>query len=311
MAVFDPLLVDGTMSDKINSLGLYASSQIDEFNSMSIFGYYDIHNRRDNTKEYVFFTKPDLNILGDSKGNSLNPQLEAYPIFADMFQRRKNVLASLNRSCKHTNGEFIDLLFNRRVNSLDLPTITSKEVETSANVYGTSITYRKHSLSSDENHEFTVDFTDNASNDVYNLFKVWDEYNNLKNLGIVSPAMEYIIKRKSHDKIAIFKFIVADDNETIIFYSKFVGVRPTGVPREAFSDLTNSTVYSVPFKADFVIDSNPLILEDFNQLAKSGTDIKLYDTKGMHINPEFAKCAYVAKDSKRSNGLIYKLKWRK
>lgn len=311
MSIVDPLLVDSSLTKKLNSAGLYSSNQVDEFNSMSIFGYYDIHNRRDNTKEYVFFTKPDLNIFGDSKGNSLNPSLAGYPIFVDLFDRRRHVLGSLQRSCTYTNGKFMNILFNRRQNTLDLPTISSKEVETSSNVYGTSITYRKHSLSSDENHEFTLDFSDNASNDVYNTFKAWDEYNNLKNLGVVSPDIDYIVKRQAHDKIAIFKFIVADDNETIIFYSKLVGVRPIGVPREAFSELSNSTIYSVPFKADFVVDSNPIILEDFNMLCVTGEDIKLYDTKNMHLTGDFAKAAYVTKDTSRSNGLVYKLKWRK
>lgn len=311
MAISDSLTIDNVIAKRVNAAGIYNSNQIDEFNSMSIMGYYDIHNRRDNTKEYVFFTKPDLNIFGDKKGNSLNPQLAGYPIFRDLFERRRNVLGSLQRSCSFTEGKFMNILFNRRKNTLDLPTISSKESETSGNVYGTVITYRKHSFSSDENHEFTLEFSDNASNDVYNTFKAWDEYNNLKNLGVVAPELDYIVRRKSHDKIAIFKFIVGDDNETIIFYSKMVGVRPMGVPRESFSELTNETIYSVPFKADFVVDSNPIIFEDFNMLAITGEEIDIYDEAGMHLTGEFAKTAYIVKDTKRSNGLVYKLKWRK
>ena len=129
----------------------------------------------------------------------------------------------------------------------------------------------------------------------------------------------YTINKVLHDQISIFKFVVADDGETIIHYSKLYGCRPQGVPRDTFSDLnpSNGLRYSISWKAAFVEDMDPLILYDFNELTKkmiSGKkDAPIFDVD-LDGTSTWASVPYIVRQDydtgKNPNSYVYKLKWK-
>lgn len=293
----------------------YDNDRVDIFNSFSRFSYVHTKNAFDGAREYVFFTRPDLNIFENLDGTKLKKTLDSTPIFKKNLLRYKNILMLLQKGCTGfpvSDSPFLNILSNTILNEVDLPSISSKESESAASIWGTKIYYRRQSNESDENHEFTLDFQDNKHLDLYMLFKFWDEYNNLKTLGVIEPTEYYRNNRILHDQIGLFKFVV-DNNVTkggghkILHWTQMFGVFPKGVPRESFSSIKNeqSLIVSIPFKAQIVKDMDPVTLYDFNALTKdivTGRKVmKVYDKELEGVNPDWAKMPFIWTNEVASN----------
>ena len=311
--------IDKTFAASIGrEKGIYPASEINLYTKFNRFGYLPIKDRIGTVREYSFYTKPDLHIFEDKVDGLLNPQLKPYPLFVDAVKRYPNVLRQLQKSIRGNKNPFMNLLYNTRKNTIDLPGIAAKELETSSNVYGSRMFYRKHSFDSDEGHEFNAEFEDYKNLDVYMLFKLYDEYERLKSLGIVTPPsiQENIINKILHDQFGIYKFIVDEDGETILFWAYLVGCFPKSVPREAFSEVQNELIYSVPIKSTVVMDSDPLILSDFNNLVSqrfsdSSKAIGIYSQKYSGVDPTWCSIPYIYRDfTIGRQQFAYKLKWK-
>lgn len=342
----------------LSSYGIYDRRNSEFYEKMSRIGIVDPYTSLTGAKEYLFFTKPDLNIFSTrvakkytlfrsksktqgvsddmpnieqsgtyyeykASSEKLNPQLEQYPFFVEMRDRYRGVVKQLQSSAENNTGSpFMCLLSNSVRDTLDLPDISTREVDTPATVYGTTISYEADDFTTDENHSFSLEFEDTKYLEVYMLFKCWHEYMRKKTFGVVDPVnKEYITNKILHDQISIFKFIVGDDGETLIHYSKLYGCRPQGVPRQSFSDLnpSNGLRYSVSWKATFVEDMDPSILMDFNTLTqsyrKNKPTLNLYNAETDSIN-QWASSAYIVREDRSApagspGSYVYKLKWVK
>lgn len=296
-----------------NANGIYTPNQLDLTSYMHRFGYMNPYTLVTTPKEYVFFTKPDLHLFDSSMG--LNKEIANDPFFIECLSKNYDSLRSLQKSYSDTPpGPFINLIYNHIKSNLDVPAITSEDSESAANIYGTSITYMRSSEKSDEKHDFSLEFDDNDNLELYMLFKIWDEYERRKDLGLISPPnSSYIENKILHDQVSAYKFIVGDDAESIIYYAKFTGVFPKSVPREVFSGMAKDAdlAYSVNFHCEFVSDMNPLILVEFNNLVNSyknsfKKDIDVYDKELDCINGQFVHVPYVY----INNSGRHLLRWR-
>lgn len=303
------------------SAGLYFREELDFYNKFCRFGYIDPYNTVETTREYIFFTKPDLHIFSGNNENTLNPQISE-PMFKDAFDMKRDTLKQLQMSLIGNRNPFMNLLSATVRSSLDLPGISASETESAANVSGEFLGIRRTSNTSDHNHEFSLEFEDTKWLDVYMTFKLWDEYYKLKHAGNVTPTnRNYILNKVAYDQISIYKFIVAEDMETIIHYSKLWGVYPTSVPRDVFNNMEGVLKVPIDFKAQFVKDMDPLIISDFNKLVYKHTMDKsvkfapLYeagtvdgDWVGMPV------VTYAPHGGRKVGGKespAYKLRWRK
>lgn len=319
---------------------IFDRKDIEWYTKFARFGVLDPYNAPTGSKEYLFFTKPDLNLVVP-KTDTLNPELANQPYFNELIQRYPDVIAQLQASNGiGDQGPFMAILSNSVKNSLELQEIDAGTIDTPSNIYGTAYNYRGWGYSSDEKITFSLEFEDTKYLEIYNLLKAYEEYERLKHLGIVSPpnidgakpnangkCLSYYIKNKIlHDQFSVYKFVVEDDGETIIYYAKLWGVFFKNVPRDAFSDMKEGGLrYAVSFEAAFVDDMNPTILADFNSLVagyKDRTvDLPLYDIKNHMIDGSWATIPMVFKVETKNiksiwNGPatmshIYKLKWRK
>lgn len=314
---------DSSFSKILNSSGIYDRRTFDWFNKFNRFGYMDPYNILQNTREYIFFTKPDLHIFNASNAYQLNEELTNNPIFVDAMDRYKDILMQLQYSVNSPRNAFVNILTNTVKSSLDLPSINTNDVNTSENIYGTFMSYRRSSLTSDDQHEFSLEFEDDKYLNIYMWFRLYDEYCKLKDLGMVSPPNKnYIINKILHDQMAVFKIIVGEDGETIIYWCKLWGVYPKNVPREAFSDLSgnNSLRMSVTFKSQFVEDMTPTILGGLNTITldngrtipQSSDILPLYNREIGMMEGDWAGVPFVVRDTNvtKSNA-VYKLKWRR
>lgn len=264
------------------------------FNSFSRAGFIDPFNEITKTREYIFFTKPDLNILSGSRVQS---ELSNNFFMVECAERYPEVIHQLQLSADsgYKRLALSPLLSNAVQGSLELPGLSADSIETARNIYGTSISYRGTSYKSDQAHEFTLDFKDDKWLNVYMYFKIYDEYERIKASGNVSPKEDYILNKILHDQIAIYKFIVAEDGMTILYWARAMGCYPTGAPRDSMSNLGPETTFSVSFYSQFVSDMDPRILYDFNRITSGSRrdTMRMYDEANHRVDGTWASCPFV------------------
>ena len=311
----------------LHSSNIFGRDEIDLYNKDYRFGYYNNHKNVSKLKEFLFFTKPDLNIMyrnpttGEVDVNSMNSDLLSLPYWKDLFDKRKETIAALQDSYNlHSgNDHFNHLLQNSVISNLEIPGLEGTVIESPVNEYGVGFNYRGSSESSDDSFDFSLEFKDTKWLDVYYWFRTYEEYQTLKHHGYIGPWKGYITQRIIHDQFCIYKFMVDEDMETIIYYCKLYGVMPMNLPRDVFSnsEFDNGISYTINFKAAFFEDMNYNILRDFNALSSSFynsqiLDIPIYDSTfgGTDFRP--AKAAYIVSENRSdaTGGKVYKLKWR-
>lgn len=292
-----------------NAAGLYSKEDIEKarFTRYSRFGrVLDPYGRLNPGREYLFFVKPDLHIVvpyglhvSNFTGNSvysignfgsksedaiaaeevrandmtLNPQLQNAPYFVDLLKMHPNTIKELQYSAqsKSIADPFIHSLSFGVNSNLPLDSVSTETLDNPATVYGTSYKYVRDSEASDENYSFSLEFVDNKNLDIYHFFKAYSEYHIARKTGFVTPPdMSFYQYKRLHNTMGIYKFIVAEDMETLVYWAYLWGAYPTSVPRDAFQDPTfpdgNGLTFTVNFEAAFIEDMNPLILSQFNSL---------------------------------------------
>lgn len=332
------------LHDLLNANGIFRPEDYDDYNSFYVFPRNDPYKMLGTTREYIFITKPDLHIFGTRGKNNgvpdynnrelpltdnynLNPELRAVPFFLDLYNRGyRSVLTSLQKSALPTEGEvrspFVNILSNYKTSNLDLSDITVGEEETAANIYSTKIFYRKPSDSADEDNEFSLEFKDNKYLSCYLWFKAYDLYEQQKYHGMVTPTdINYIVYKILSDQMTVFKFIVGEDGETIIYWACLWGCYPKSVPRSTFSDLPTdgNLKFTVNWKATFQQDMDPMILTHFDNLCKEAiaanqgqfVEMNLYDSNIGAVTGRKATIPGIIKTQSRttSDGYDFKPKY--
>ena len=313
------LLNNSDILSTLASAGVYDKRKMGWLTKFARFKGADPYNTMTTTHEYLFFTKPDLHLMNRFTG-SVADSLSYYPFFVDAVNRFKPICEQLQVSMiNNTNSftksksPFMTILSNTVRSSLELPDIESEnDLETGANVYGTKITYRGNSYTSDQDCSFSLEFEDTKYLEVYMLFKIYDEYCKYKSLGLIDidPSnnddtrwMNYTLNKILHDQFSIYKIVTAEDGMSIIYWSKYTGVFPTGAPRSALGDMNNDgqQVITVNFKAQFVRDMDPYTLTEFNRISlgeatfKNAADLPLFSNNERlsTIDGRWASTAYV------------------
>lgn len=316
-----------TIKEIIESNFIQNSTNMGWLDKFSRFSYVDPYNVLPSSKEYIFITKPDLHLF-EGNSSTINPELSTNAFFQEEFSRYRHVMKQLQYSINKSQP-FLPMLSNSIASSLELPSITGLESETSENIYGDKITYRHGSESGDVGFDFSLEFYETKTLELYHLFKMWDCYYEMKSKGRISPPSPpgtnhpYVFNMELHDQISMYKIIVGEDMETILFYAKYYGVYPKNVPRDVFGSLDDGELkLSVDFKAAFVIDNNPMIIADFNELSNltnsSREFVSIWDHDNQRVNYKWVGAPYIVYDKDISNGEStvgstggYKLKWRK
>lgn len=266
---------------------VYNRQDLQWYSTFNRFGFLDPYNNLSQSKEYLFFTKPDCHIF-EPGTNTLQPALRSNTFFADAANRYPHVLEQLQRSCSSSDpaistNPFMVLLSNSVRSSIDFQSISATEMDGAANQYGTSIPYRKDAWTGEENIDFSLEFEDSRYLEVYMLIKAYEEYERYKTTGQIYPpnlekateigepkhnCNKYIANKELHDVFGIYRIIVGEDYETIIYYAYICGAYFNSVPRDAFNDLRNGEglKFSVDFKAFYSYELDPIILANFNRL---------------------------------------------
>lgn len=308
-----------------HSHNMFKREEIDLFNKDYRFGLFNPYEAATKTKEFLFFTKPDLNIYkrddesGELAGGPiLNDNLAPYAYWKDMLKSKQRIINLLQLSANPTDN-FNHLLQNQVISNLEIPGLSAETIETPTNMYGVGFSYRGSSEASDDSFDFSLEFKDTKWLDVYYFFKSYEEYETLKHHGTITPWRRYIENKVIHDQFSIYKFLVDEDMETIIYWAKFFGVMPKSLPRDVFSnaDFDNGISYSIDFRAAFFEDMKPEIINDFNYISAPyytslPYQIDIFNTVFDRTDGRPAQAACIMKETSKysPNKYVYKLKWR-
>lgn len=259
------------------------------FSRFSRYGYIDAANEFiTGTREYIFFSKPDLHLIGNT--NNIYAPLRTNSFLMEAFNHYRYSFYSLQQTFfaggNSLPGEigvilngttsskfdpyckYIPLLSNMVTSTLDLGDITASDVENNRNLYQINTTYREGSLASDLQYDFSLEFKDTKYLDVYMLFKIYDEYCRHKYYADIEPTKDdYIINRIYPEAISIWKVIV-DDTDRIVYWAKAIGCTPMSVPRGSLSNFENQIKFTINWKAQFVKDMDPINLMELNHLTE-------------------------------------------
>ena len=331
------LVSDRNIDKLVQSRGLFNKYDMDWTKKFSRVPILDPYNTITTTKEFLFFTKPDLCIAKQITGDRIAVSDAIGTnnhFFNGAVQRYPAMVKQLESSISVNDGPLMAALTNTVTSALDIPGLSAESIDTGANVMGTKISYRGTSFKSDQEHEFNLEFEDTKYLDIYMLFKMYDEYEKLKWNGAINfdlnakqyPEIQhwqnYVMNKVLHDQISIYKFIVAEDGYRILYWARLTGCYPTSIPRDAFSDMSGNTSgqkLTVGWKAQFVRDMDPVILYQFNNIVADRvnahrTDSPLYSTDIGGPNPTWAATPYVFMREEavpgHGNCMQYYLRWR-
>ncbi len=295
---------------------LFDRDELDPFSQRFRFGWINPYDTVSTVREYLFFTKPDLNIMNIN--GELSPYLRTKSYWTELSVMHPEVIKQLELSLDR-NNVFNNLLGNTVISNLDVPASEAEMIDTPANMYGVSYTYRGSSEASDNNPTFSLEFRDTKYLPVFHFFKAYEDYETIKHHGHLPPLEKYKKDRSLYDQYSIYKFLVAEDNETILYYGKYFGVKSKNLPRDVFSntDFSNGLSYSIEFGAAFYDDMKPYLLAEFNDFYKeqwfnSKFELNVHNTSLDVPDTRPAKAARIfrVRNLHAPGGYVYKLKWK-
>lgn len=316
---------DSLLRRTLRANGIYELRDMNYNSSFYRFPRWDPYHLVEGTKELVFFTKPDLPILSNG---TLNSSAECNAAEVSLFKSLYDLgygKTTLTDLCFH-NGlvdkdcPFIRILTNRISASVDIPDIRVDSLESAQNMYGTKLYYPKSSMGSDENIEFSVEFEETNHLEIYYLFKAWDYFRRLCWLGVMRPDINYILNKVLCDHISVYKFILDNDGETILFCCKWTGVYPVSISRNSFGEVPEKgpLKMTIGFKqSGWFEDTDSSVIADFNALVSSWKwsyeNMDMWDNEIQAISGENVYIPYIVQDtSVNSDGYSkYLFRWGK
>ena len=224
---------------------------------------------------HVFFVRPDCNILSNGKATSsvMNNQF-----FAMQAKRSPGLLKELvlNNGKKH---DFM-LSLSNKVASFSLADEYINSDTYGKGYTGYKIAYGKNNIESKTAGQLSITFNDDRNGHVYQLIRAWTEYISGVYRGEIIPKESTIMNKILDYSSAIYYIVTAEDNETIIFWSKYYGVFPTQIPSDQYAWAQGNVIQTlnptIQFVYSFKEDYNPKALVEFNANAGVGSGTLTY-----------------------------------
>lgn len=296
----------------INSSNIFSKNYIydNRFIKFAKYGIMDLYNEHTFSREYLFFTKPDLHIMETEQIGYLYKPLSQLPFFVDAFRLYPQCIYSLQQTLPTSTSipktKYMPILSNQVSSTLDLPTITATETGGNVNLYQFGINNRDGSEISDCNVEFSLEFKDTKYLDVYMLFKIYDEYvRETYKRDILPTKISYIDNKIDSKSFSVYKVIV-DDTNTVMYYAKITGIYPISVPRDAMSGFDgNSIKETIQFKGQFVRDMDPVIIQELNLLTCKSIGLDINSDGNVSIQKNYVKYTSDEDSSKTYYGRGY------
>lgn len=258
-----------------------------------------------NTKGYVFFTRPDLNI------NNQIASTDIGLLFYNMATQHAGIVGELLKDT-YPEHQFNTLLCNR-CTGLDIQDETLETKEIGESLTGWKLNYGISTTKSKTANTVTTSFIDDEQLSVYLIFKLWCEYITAVSRGTVSPKDVYKRSKIIDYATSIYYFLCAEDGESIVFWTKFTGCIPTTIPSSNFSDSTDTSIkmpkYSIQWQYAFKKDYDPFSLAEFNHL--TGSDFSYVNNYNSETARSYQTIVGAPFVDTNTGGRLFKLRFRR
>ena len=272
-----------SMFQRWGTSGLDASQALDNFNRFySVFP--DMEMPTD-LKSYVFFTRPEMNLVGGSTSLSNQPTIR----IADdnKHDTRLQYLAAMNPEIMYmltedysNEHQFIPYL-QSRAESLQIPDYQIRTSEFTVPFFSYKFTYPTVTNESITGGTFDVTFREDSELRITKLFQFWIYYMDAIMKDKMKPSRTHILDNSYDFMCSVYEIITDPTSEKILFWAKYTGCFPTSVPLSNLSHNLRSTVenkVSVQFSYMMVEAMEPRVIMDFNNNSTSATNYApIYD----------------------------------
>lgn len=293
----------------------------------------------------MFFTRPDLNIMDDDKSaddkvtwyirHQVKRNLRDFyillqnPAIGGLLTQRGGNISALK------NHNFNPLLSNQ-AQGIEVVDDSVDLLEYGETFTGYKMHYSKSITKSTAAGTLNIKFKETYDLAITNLHQIWVDYQSNVYKGIFKPKPNHIWAKELDYACNIYYFLLDQDMETILFWTKYYGCFPSNVPKSTFSFDFGSNVQfpdvTVTYNYIYKSDLSPQTLVEFNQDGGAGklpfvyTPIGVKSGEGIDTSSwSWVGVPYVAtyrdtenedllkymyhKDMKKSDKL--KLRWRK
>ena len=276
----------------------------------------------------VFVTRPSLNLY-QSDGKTLLSEVSQDPLFYQINETDPIILQSLTDEFASSDvlssisGHHFNPFLSNMAMSFDTQDEAIENVEVGETFTGWSVKYGRHNIKSRGAGSFSISYNDNQQLQVYKIHKAWVEYISKVYRGELHASKNSIHKRILDYAVSIYYFLCAEDGETILYWTKYVGVFPVKIPASSFSwskgSIISTPEHSIEYEYAWKEDLNPFILRDFNiNAGLDGSVIGLtpsatatgYSSAALGMGYSFAGRPYI-ETTFPNNELTLKLKYAK
>lgn len=304
-----PLMV--SLEDKLMkaraSLGIQVHGRNDIAKAIKYYMYNrfktpDINLAYNKTFTYVFFTRPDLNLLNYRGG--ANNQVKNHSETAMLWRRNPDLFKLLTdyKRCKDNNN--FNMLLSNQVTSFDIQDEQLSTVEAGKSWNSYEMIYGDE-YSGKGPGEFTCNFVETSDYSIINLLRLWityihnvkrgawrPSYNLLGNSDKISinPNASHVYTKTLDYAASCYVIKCGPDGEDILYWTKYYGIFPTNTGASALSwdiatPVGDAPKLSIKFRYCFKRDLSPISLLEFNSNAniKDSTEAKSEDS----FNPNY------------------------
>lgn len=248
----------------------------------------DINLAHTKSFTHVFFTRPDLNLLGyNGSGNCVPVPQILNNTETEMLWKTNPELFKLLTDCSRcADSNNFNFLLSNQITSFSIldENLTAKEVGKSWNghtmAYGNQYTGRTGG-------EFTVGFDETADYSVINFLKLWMTYIENVGNGAWSPSYNLrgysgVAKNSEQDShvytrsldygAAVYVFKCGPNGDDVLYWTKYFGVFPLSTGASALSwqkgdEASGPLKLNINFRYCYKRDLSPISLIEFNNCA--------------------------------------------
>ena len=247
----------------------------------------DLNLNHNKSVTYVFFTRPDLNLLEKtSQGYKAVEMIENHTEAAMVWRRHPAIFKLLTDRKRCDDANNFNMLLSNQVQTFDIQdeNLSTDNVGKTWNEY--EMQYG-NSYSGRTAGSFSCEFTETSEYEVINLLKLWITYIDNVSRGAWSPSYNLYgagrndissshVHTKTIDYAAsAYVFKCGPDGEDVLYWSKYYGVFPTNTGSNALSwnnsnPIGDSLKLNINFAYSYKRDLSPISLIEFNNI--SGVD---------------------------------------
>lgn len=276
----------------------------------------------------VFFTRPDLNLFEEgvvsnpnarfTLPSNLNAEVGSDSWFYHTYKTDPHLIASLTTA--FTSMHAFNPFLSNYASSFDISDERLETVEHGETYTGWKVKYARHNIGSKTAGNFSISYDETNKTEVYKIHKAWVDYMAKVYRGEFRAKQRYITEKRLDYACSVYYFVCGEDGETVLFWSKYIGVFPVSVPSSQFAwsknDIIKHPENTVEYEYSWKEDCEYASLVDFNFNAGGTATIdpnfpalSIYSPERCGVGRSYALRPFVTIENNAAGTPVVKLKY--